>query len=165
MDEWLKNSSIENKQPVIDQLIIKEGWDAAFGYYLVEYLNAYEGNLRGLKNRPSKTITLINKKEQKIALKLNDKLISATSVIEAKDNYINNAINEWLSNVYLTNNDSLEKDRGLLSYGDILILKNGDIYGKTYQIIRSENGANINVLARKKQLDELKLQLESLILL
>ena len=158
LDEWLKNSSIENKQPVIDQLIIKEGWDAAFGYYLVEYLNAYEGNLRGLKNRPSKTITLINKKEQKIALKLNDKLVSATSVIEAKDNYINNAINEWLSNVYLTSNDSLEKDRGLLSYGDILILKNGDIYGKTYQIIRSENGANINVLARKKQLDELELK-------
>ena len=158
LDEWLKNSSIENKQPVIDQLIIKEGWDAAFGYYLVEYLNAYEGNLSGLKNRPSKTITLINKKEQKIALKLNDKLVSATSVIEAKDNYINNAINEWLSNVYLANNDSLEIDRGLLSYGDILILKNGDIYGKTYQIIRSENGANINVLARKKQLDELELK-------
>ena len=158
LDEWLKNSSIENKQPVIDQLIIKEGWDAAFGYYLVEYLNAYEGNLSGLKNRPTKTITLINKKEQKIALKLNDKLVSATSVIEAKDNYINNAINEWLSNVYLASNDSLEIDRGLLSYGDILILKNGDIYGKTYQIIRSENGANINVLARKKQLDELELK-------
>ena len=158
LDEWLKNSSIENKQPVIDQLIIKEGWDAAFGYYLVEYLNAYEGNLSGLKNRPTKTITLINKKEQKIALKLNHKLVSATSVIEAKDNYINNAINEWLSNVYLASNDSLEIDRGLLSYGDILILKNGDIYGKTYQIIRSENGANINVLARKKQLDELELK-------
>ena len=158
LDEWLKNSSIENKQPVIDQLIIKEGWDAAFGYYLVEYLNAYEGNLSGLKNRPTKTITLINKKEQKIALKLNDKLVSATSVIEAKDIYINNAINEWLSGVYLASNDSLEIDRGLLSYGDILILKNGDIYGKTYQIIRSENGANINVLARKKQLDELELK-------
>ena len=158
LDDWLENSSIENKQPVIDQLIIKEGWDAAFGYYLVEYLNAYEGNLSGLKNRPTKTITLINKKEQKIALKLNDKLVSATSVIEAKDNYINNAINEWLSNVYLASNDSLEIDRGLLSYGDILILKNGDIYGKTYQIIRSENGANINVLARKKQLDELELK-------
>jgi chromosome segregation protein len=37
----------------------------------------------------------------------------------------------------------------------MLIFKNGDIYGKTYQIIRSKNGANVNVLARKKQLDEL----------
>jgi chromosome segregation protein len=37
----------------------------------------------------------------------------------------------------------------------MLIFKNGDVYGKTYQIIRSKNGANINVLARKKQLDEL----------
>jgi uncharacterized surface anchored protein len=81
------------------------------------------------------------------------------SVIEAKDDHINSAINEWLSNVYLSSNDGFEKDRGSLNYGDILILKNGDIYGKTYQIIRSENGANINVLARKKQLDELTLNL------
>ena len=159
VDEWLKNSSIENKQPVIDQLNIKDGWDTAFGYFLVEHLHAYEGSLSVLKSRPSKTITLINKNEQKSALRLNDKLVSATTVIEAKDNHINSAINEWLSNVYLSSNDDFEKDRGSLNYGDILILKNGDIYGKTYQIIRSENGANINVLARKKQLDELTLNL------
>ena len=42
-----------------------------------------------------------------------------------------------------------------MNYGEILILKNGDIYGKTYQVIRSKNGENINLLARKKQLDEL----------
>ena len=159
VDEWLKNSSIENKQPVIDQLNIKDGWDTAFGYFLVEHLHAYEGSLSVLKSRPSKTITLINKNEQKSALRLNDKLVSATTVIEAKDNHINSAINEWLSNVYLSSNDDFEKDKGSLNYGDILILKNGDIYGKTYQIIRSENGANINVLARKKQLDELTLNL------
>ena len=159
VDEWLKNSSIENKQPVIDQLNIKDGWDTAFGYFLVEHLHAYEGSLSVLKSRPSKTITLINKNEQESALRLNDKLVSATTVIEAKDDHINSAINEWLSNVYLSSNDDFEKDRGSLNYGDILILKNGDIYGKTYQIIRSENGANINVLARKKQLDELTLNL------
>ena len=159
VDEWLKNSSIENKQPVIDQLNIKDGWDTAFGYFLVEHLHAYEGSLSVLKSRPSKTITLINKNEQKSALRLNDKLVSATTVIEAKDDHINSAINEWLSNVYLSSNDDFEKDKGSLNYGDILILKNGDIYGKTYQIIRSENGANINVLARKKQLDELTLNL------
>ena len=159
VDEWLKNSSIENKQPVIDQLNINDGWDTAFGYFLVEHLHAYEGSLSVLKSRPSKTITLINKNEQKSALRLNDKLVSATTVIEAKDDHINSAINEWLSNVYLSSNDDFEKDRGSLNYGDILILKNGDIYGKTYQIIRSENGANINVLARKKQLDELTLNL------
>ena len=159
VDEWLKNSSIENKQPVIDQLNINDGWDTAFGYFLVEHLHAYEGSLSVLKSRPSKTITLINKNEQKSALRLNDKLVSATTVIEAKDDHINSAINEWLSNVYLSSNDDFEKDKGSLNYGDILILKNGDIYGKTYQIIRSENGANINVLARKKQLDELTLNL------
>ena len=159
VDEWLKNSSIENKQPVIDQLNIKDGWDTAFGYFLVEHLHAYEGSLSVLKSRPSKTITLINKNEQKSALRLNDKLVSATTVIKAKDDHINSAINEWLSNVYLSSNDDFEKDKGSLNYGDILILKNGDIYGKTYQIIRSENGANINVLARKKQLDELTLNL------
>ena len=41
VDEWLKNSSIENKQPVIDQLNIKDGWDTAFGYFLVEHLDRY----------------------------------------------------------------------------------------------------------------------------
>ena len=32
--------------------------------------------------------------------------------------------------------------RELMGYGDMLIFKNGDIYGKTYQIIRSKNPSN-----------------------
>jgi chromosome segregation protein len=55
----------------------------------------------------------------------------------------------------LSDEREVDSHRKAMNYGDILIFKNGDIYGKTYQIIRSKNGANVNVLARKKQLDEL----------
>ena len=76
-------------------------------------------------------------------------------MVNAKDNHISNSLNEWLCNVYLSDRSKVSSHREVMSYGDMLIFKNGDIYGKTYQIIRSKNGANVNVLARKKQLDEL----------
>ena len=76
-------------------------------------------------------------------------------MVNAKDNHVSNSLNEWLCNVYLSDELQVDDHREVMSYGDMLIFKNGDIYGKTYQIIRSKNGANVNVLARKKQLDEL----------
>jgi len=158
IDSWLNTSAIEKNQPIIDQINIKEGWDTAFGYFLEEHIHAYEVtnfDINILKERPNKSIILINKNSQENSFKFNEKLISATSVVNAKDNHITNSLSEWLCNVYLSDQSKVVAHREVMNCGDILIFKNGDIYGKTYQIIRSKNGANINVLARKKQLDEL----------
>jgi len=158
IDSWLNTSAIEKNQPIIDQINIKEGWDTAFGYFLEEHIHAYEVtnfDINILKERPNKSIILINKNSQENSFKFNEKLISATSVVNAKDNHITNSLSEWLCNVYLSDQSKVAAHREVMNCGDILIFKNGDIYGKTYQIIRSKNGANINVLARKKQLDEL----------
>ncbi len=158
IDSWLDTSAIEKNQPIIDQINIKEGWDTAFGYFLEEHIHAYEVtnfDINTLNERPNKSIILINKNSQENVFKLNEKLISATSVVNAKDKHISNSLSEWLCNVYLSDQSEVVAHRETMNYGDMLIFKNGDIYGKTYQIIRSKNGANINVLARKKQLDEL----------
>ena len=48
------------------------------------------------------------------------------------------------------------KDRENIKYGEILIAKNGDIFGKSYQIIHAKEGDASNALARNKQLEELK---------
>jgi len=158
IDSWLNTSGIGKNQPIIDQINIKDGWDTAFGYFLEDHIHAYEVinfDINELNERPNKSIILINKNSQEEPFKYKEKLISATSVVNAKDNHIGNSLNEWLCNIYLSDESQVDSDRETMSFGDMLIFKNGDIYGKTYQIIRSKNGANINVLARKKQLEEL----------
>ena len=158
IDSWLNTAGIEKNQPILDQINIKNGWDTAFGYLLGEYVHAYEStnfDINALNERPNKSIILIDKDSQENSFESNEKLISATSVIKAKDSHISNSLNEWLCNVYLSDENKIDEHRKMMSYGDMLIFKNGDIYGKTYQIIRSKNGANVNVLVRKKQLDEL----------
>ena len=162
IDSWLASAGINKNQPILDQIEINDGWDTAFGYFLENHLHAYESSnfdIDKLNERPNKSIILIDKNTEKNLVKTNEKLISATSVINAKSININNSLNEWLFNVYLSDKDKINDHRKILKYGDILILKNGDIYGKTYQIIRSKNGTNINILARKKQLDELMINL------
>ena len=165
IDSWLNTAGIEKNQPILDQINIKDGWDTAFGYFLEEYVHAYEStnfDINALNERPNKSIILIDKDSQENSFKSNEKLISATSVIKAKDIHISNSLNEWLCNVYLSDENKINEHRKMMSYGDMLIFKNGDIYGKTYQIIRSKNGANVNVLVRKKQLDELSSNLLSI---
>ena len=158
IDSWLEKVGINKAQPIIDQIHIDDGWDSAFGSFLEDHVHAYEANNFELNNsteRPNKSVVLISDNSNSEKFIFNLKLKSATSVVRVKDRHITNAINEWLSNVYLSSEDQINKHRDIMSYGDILICKNGDIYGKTYQIIRSKNGANLNLLARKKQLDEL----------
>ena len=165
IDSWLNTAGIEKNQPILDQINIKDGWDTAFGYLLGEYVHAYEStnfDINALNERPNKSIILIDKDSQENSFESNEKLISATSVIKAKDSHISNSLNEWLCNVYLSDENKIDEHRKMMSYGDMLIFKNGDIYGKTYQIIRSKNGANVNVLVRKKQLDELSSNLLSI---
>ena len=165
IDSWLNTAGIEKNQPILDQINIKDGWDTAFGYFLEEYVHAYEStnfDINALNERPNKSIILIDKDSQENSFESNEKLISATSVIKAKDSHISNSLNEWLCNVYLSDENKIDEHRKMMSYGDMLIFKNGDIYGKTYQIIRSKNGANVNVLVRKKQLDELSSNLLSI---
>ena len=165
IDSWLNTAGIEKNQPILDQINIKDGWDTAFGYLLGEYVHAYEStnfDINALNERPNKSIILIDKDSQENSFKSNEKLISATSMIKAKDIHISNSLNEWLCNVYLSDENKIDEHRKMMSYGDMLIFKNGDIYGKTYQIIRSKNGANVNVLVRKKQLDELSSNLLSI---
>ena len=154
----MNTSGIQKNQPIIDQINIKDGWDTAFGYFLEDHIHAYEVtnfDINTLNERPNKSIILINKNSHEASFKYKDKLITAASVVNAKDGHVSNSLNEWLCNVYLSDELQVDGHRELMGYGDMLIFKNGDIYGKTYQIIRSKNGANVNVLARKKQLDEL----------
>jgi len=158
IDSWLEKVGINKTQPIIDQIHIDDGWDSAFGSFLEDHVHAYEANNFELNNsteRPNKSVVLISDNLNSEKFNFNPKLKSATCVVRAKDRHITNAINEWLSNVYLSTEGQVNNHRDIMSYGDILICKNGDIYGKTYQIIRSKNGANLNLLARKKQLDEL----------
>ena len=42
IDSWLNTAGIEKNQPILDQINIKDGWDTAFGYFLEEYVHAYE---------------------------------------------------------------------------------------------------------------------------
>ena len=158
VDSWLENEGVNKNQPVLDQIKIDDGWDSSFGYFLEDHIHAYEAanfDIINLTERPNKSVILINNDLDSGIFNFNKNLTSATSVIKADDKYITNAINEWLCNVYLSDESQVKKHRDLMSYGDLLICKNGDIYGKTYQIIRSKNGGNANLLARKKQLDEL----------
>ncbi len=158
VDSWLKNVGVNKNQPILDQIKIDDGWDSSFGYFLEDHIHAYEAanfDIINLTERPNKSVILINNDLDSGIFDFNKNLTSATSVIKADDKYITNAINEWLCNVYLSDEGQVKKHRDLMSYGDLLICKNGDIYGKTYQIIRSKNGGNANLLARKKQLDEL----------
>jgi len=158
VDSWLENAGVSKNQPILDQIKIDDGWDSSFGYFLEDHIHAYEAvnfDIINLTERPNKSVILINNDLDSGTFDFNKNLTSATSVIKADDKNITNAINEWLCNVYLTDESQVKKHRDLMSYGDLLICKNGDIYGKTYQIIRSKNGGNANILARKKQLDEL----------
>ena len=158
VDSWLENEGVNKNQPILDQIKIDDGWDSSFGYFLEDHIHAYEAanfDIINLTERPNKSVILINNDLDSGIFNFNKNLTSATSVIKADDKYITNAINEWLCNVYLSDEGQVKKHRDLMSYGDLLICKNGDIYGKTYQIIRSKNGGNANLLARKKQLDEL----------
>ena len=158
VDSWLENVGVNKNQPILDQIKIDDGWDSSFGYFLEDHIHAYEAanfDIINLTERPNKSVILINNDLDSGIFNFNKNLTSATSVIKADDKYITNAINEWLCNVYLSDESQVKKHRDLMSYGDLLICKNGDIYGKTYQIIRSKNGGNVNLLARKKQLDEL----------
>ena len=165
VSSWLNAVGISNHQTIIDKVSIKKGWENALGYFLSDQIQAYghsELNLNQINARPPTSITLIGQAGSVGSFVTNNKLISAATVISSKETHINHALSEWLCHVYLTDESTVKKDRENIKYGEILIAKNGDIFGKSYQIIHAKEGDASNALARNKQLEELKNNLPSM---
>ncbi|MDG2252547.1 MAG: AAA family ATPase [Methylophilaceae bacterium] len=154
IDEWLNEVGYKKHTNLVKSIDIKDGWEKALGIVLGSKVEAYKTddiNINDLK-RPPHTITIVH---DSITEKLNDNkdLISALTVIDSYDATLKIAITEWLSNIYISTQEEVNKNRKYLKSGEAIITKSGDIYGRSYQILNQPSNNQDNRLLRIKQLE------------
>ena len=163
IEAWLSEIGVKNHTSLAKSIDIKDGWERALGIVLGSKVEAYKTNDINTNNikRPPYTITIIHDTNTEI-LNVNKDLTSSLTVANSKDPTLNIAITEWLSNIYIADPDEIDKKRKYLKFGEVIITKSGDIYGRSYQILNQPSNSNDNSLLRIKQLEAYEKEIPSL---
>ena len=154
IEAWLNEVGSKNHTSLVKSIDIKDGWERALGIILGSKVEAYKTSDINIKNikRPPYTITIIHDTNTELS-NFNKNLISALTVAHSKEPALKIAITEWLSNIYIANQDEVDEKRKYLKLGEVVITKTGDIYGKSYQILNQPSNNKDNRLLRIKQLE------------
>ena len=89
---------------------------------------------------------------------LNEKLTSALTVVNIKNLDIKPAMSEWLAHTYISSSNDALANQKYLKAGEIVVTKEGDIFGTNFQIISSESEDQSNHLLRMKKIDQYQKQ-------
>jgi len=154
IEAWLSEVGSKNHTSLVKSIDIKDGWERALGIVLGSKVEAYKTddiNIKDIK-RPPYTITIIHDTNTETS-NTNKDLTSALIVCGSKDPTLKIAITEWLSNIYISDQDEVDEKRKYLKPGEAIITKSGDIYGRSYQILNQPSNNKDNRLLRIKQLE------------
>jgi len=154
IEAWLSEVGSKKHISLVKSIDIKDGWERALGIVLGSKVEAYKTNDININNikRPPYTITIIHDTNTETS-SFNKDLTSALTVANSKDSTLKIAITEWLSNIYIADQDEINKKRKYLKPGEAIITKSGDIYGRSYQILNQPSNNKDNRLLRIKQLE------------
>ena len=164
MTHWLEEIGSKNKENIFKDIEIKDGWEVALGNILGARMRAYKAlDFESTNNkRPPYAIALITAKNT-ISVNRNEKLVAALTVVEIKNREIAPAINEWLANTYIAPANEALSHQQDLKVGEIIVTQEGDIFGKNFQIIRSDKAEESNHLLRMKKIESYQQKLPALI--
>jgi len=154
IEAWLSEVGAKNHTSLVKSINIKDGWERALGIVLGSKVEAYKANDINIKEikKPPYTITIIHDTNTEVS-NTNKNLTSALTVAGSKDPSLKIAITEWLSNIYIADQDEVDEKRKYLKMGEAIITKTGDIYGRSYQIFNQPSNNKDNRLLRIKQLE------------
>ena len=163
LNHWLDSIGSTDKENIFTHIKISDGWEAALGNILGPKINAYQSIGKSIpkEKRPPYSITIITSKNS-INMPSNSKLKSALDVVTIAKTEIQPAIREWLNHVYIAEQEGIELESKKLNPGEILIAKNGDVYGMNYQILNKEFSGESNHLQRMKKIEVFEKKLPGL---
>jgi chromosome segregation protein len=158
--EWFVKNDIKTQENIFKKLKVKEGWEKSLNIILGSRVNSFQASYKVNNNqRPPHALTLIQASNE-IKQDLNKNLTSAITLIESENNDIQHSITEWLSNVYICEEGQEDTLRSKLNAGEVLINKQGDIFGRNYQAVSSAEDTQ-NTLELIKEVKDLERALPS----
>jgi chromosome segregation protein len=158
--EWFVKNDIKTQENIFKKLKVKEGWEKSLNIILGSRVNSFQASYKVNNNqRPPHALTLIQASNE-IKQDLNKNLTSAITLIESENNDIQYSITEWLSNVYICEEGQEDTLRSKLNAGEVLINKQGDIFGLNYQVVSSAEDTQ-NTLEIIKEVKDLERTLPS----
>ena len=154
IEAWLSEVGFKSYTSLVKSIDIKDGWEKALGLILGSKVEAYKTNDINTNDikRPPYTITIIHDIKNEI-LNTNKDLTSSLTLVDSKEATLKNTLTEWLSNIYIAEQDEIAEKRKFLKSGEAIITKSGDIYGRSYQILNQPSNNKDNRLLRIKQLE------------
>ena len=164
ISSWLNSIGLKAKENIFKSISINEGWESSIGNILGSRMHAYQSiNIdTAYKNRPPRPITLVKSNDFK-PLTRNKDLRPALDVIEIEDESLSGVMAEWLSNVYISESTNIVFEQQKLEPGEILITKEGDLYGANYQIVGGHSNNQENHLQVMKKIEGFEGKLPSLL--
>lgn len=164
ISSWLNSIGLKAKENIFKSISINEGWESSIGNILGSRMHAYQSiNIdTAYKNRPPRPITLVKSNDFK-PLTRNKDLRLALDVIEIEDESLSGVMAEWLSNVYISESTNIVFEQQKLEPGEILITKEGDLYGANYQIVGGHSNNQENHLQVMKKIEGFEGKLPSLL--
>ena len=162
--DWLGTIGSHNTDNIFKEIEIKDGWEMALGNILGARMHAYQALdfKDGNNKRPPHSVALITAKNVS-SFTLNEKLTSALTVVNIKNLDIKPAMSEWLAHTYISSSNDALANQKHLKAGEIVVTKEGDIFGTNFQIISSESEDQSNHLLRMKKIDQYQKQLPTLL--
>ena len=164
ISSWLNSIGLKAKENIFKSISINEGWESSIGNILGSRMHAYQSiNIdTAYKNRPPRPITLVKSNDFK-PLTRNKDLRLALDVIEIEDESLSGVMAEWLSNVYISESTNIVFEQQKLEPGEILITKEGDLYGANYQIVGGHSNNQENHLQVMKKIEGFEGKLPALL--
>jgi chromosome segregation protein len=153
--DWFVKNDIKTQENIFKKLKVKAGWEKSLNIILGSRVNSFQASYKVNNNqRPPHPLTLIHASNE-IKQDLNKHLTSALTLIESENSDIQHSITEWLSNVYICEEGQEDTLRSKLNAGEVLINKQGDIFGLNYQVVSSAEDAH-NTLELIKEVKDLE---------
>ena len=162
---WLKTTGLENNQRIWQLVRIQKGWETALEAVLGSRLNALALNGQAdITKRPPAALVLATASQISNSARVHHaQLVAMTTVLSHSDNDYFAVINDWLSGIYLLNDDvEATTLQPHLNDGECLVNQHGDIYTKYSVSYFGAQSSLHGVLERQAQLDALQIQLPQL---
>ncbi|HSI24142.1 MAG TPA: chromosome segregation protein SMC, partial [Methylotenera sp.] len=156
LGDWLSSKGLKNNARLWQKLKIDTAWNVALEAVLGAKLNALISDSKVLDMRPPAALVLGYKAGgNKNSAGIDSKLTPLLSMVKECDDEVQPVLADWLQGVWALDDDDAEKSIASLSAGEILVNRQGDVFGRYSVIYHGENSSLHGVLERQTQLEAL----------
>ena len=165
LDEWLKNSELNESSRIWQSIEIAKGWETALEAILGSRLNALiktKGPITP-NHRPPSALLIAEPMKNSPAKMIKEGWRLISELVEVKDESLKSLVDSWLNGVYLLDDGKdPELERSKLEANECLLNKLGDIYSINTLSINAAQSSLNGVLERQRELSELNKQLPTI---